>query len=128
MTKLPRVSTTSSNNRFNQLTVSNTQMDKLLLKLPKIKDYEIWWNKLVKTTVKINHIRPDIILWNNKEKTFTMIEICVPLDTNATKRNTDKEDICYQLVNQLRTLYPCRIQIFHSSHCNWDTGKNTPSA
>ena len=67
--------------------------------ITKIKEYEIWWNKLVRTTVKIKHTRPDIILWNNKEKTCTIIEICVPLDTNATKRSTDKEDIYYQLVN-----------------------------
>ena len=61
--------------------------------ITKLKKYEIWWNKLVKTTVKIKHTKPDIILWNNKEETCTIIEICVPLDTNATKRNTDKEDI-----------------------------------
>ena len=73
--------------------------------ITKIKEHKIWWNKLVKTTVKIKHTRPDIFR-NNKEKTCTIIEICVPLDTNATNRNVDKEDIYYQLVNQLRMLHP----------------------
>ena len=40
---------------------------------------EIWWNKLITTTSRVKHNRPDIVIWDKKASVCTVIEIGVPL-------------------------------------------------
>ena len=52
---------------------------------------EIWWNVPLNLPNKVEHNRPDIIVWDNVNKTCTIIEISTPLDTNVTNRTKWKK-------------------------------------
>ena len=45
---------------------------------------EYWWNVPVKTSIKCKHNRPDIMIWDRKEKLCTVVEISCPADVNIT--------------------------------------------
>ena len=69
-------------------------------------NYEIWWDKVIPTSYKLKHNRPDIILWDNEAQICTILEITVPLDTNVTARTSYKKELYMELVEALRVLYP----------------------
>ena len=45
-------------------------------------DVEIWWDIKIKTLLKLEHDRPDIVLWKKKESKCYILDICVCLDVN----------------------------------------------
>ena len=67
---------------------------------------EIWWNKIITTINKIEHNRPDIVIWDKKQATCTVVEVGVPLDFNVTSRRKSKKDKYILLVSELQQLYP----------------------
>ena len=67
---------------------------------------EIWWDSKIKTTPKVAHDRPDIILWNRTHKQCFIIDICVGLDINIPKNIKQKEDNYLPLAASLKELYP----------------------
>ena len=40
--------------------------------------FEIWWDRPAKTTVKLEHNRPDVILINQQDKKWAIVEFSVP--------------------------------------------------
>ena len=51
--------------------------------------YDIWWDKVIPTSYKLSHNRPDILLY-----------------TNVTARTSYKKEIYMELIEELRVLYP----------------------
>ena len=67
---------------------------------------EIWWNKLITTTSRVKHNRPDIVIWDKKASVCTIIEIGVPFDSNVTVRQAEKGTKYMPLVSELQQMYP----------------------
>ena len=70
---------------------------------------EIWWNHPVTTVTTVNKVKynhPDIIIWDKKEKQYSVIDICAPLDFNVNNRQVTKIDKYMLLVSELQQLHP----------------------
>ena len=46
---------------------------------------DVWWDTKIKTLQKIQHYRPDIVVWKNKEKLCFTIDVSIGLDVNVDK-------------------------------------------
>ena len=68
-------------------------------------DYEYWWNVSIKTSCKVPHNRPDLVVWNLKEKTCNIIEFSCPADVNVSAKVTEKENIYAHLIRNLQLMY-----------------------
>ena len=69
-------------------------------------DAEIWWDTKIKTLMKLEHDRPDIVLWKKKELKCYIMDICVCLDVNIDKNIKQKLDSYLPLAAELKRLYP----------------------
>ena len=67
---------------------------------------EIWWDKPLQTPNKIEHNRPDIVIWDRNRTTCTIIEVGVPLDFNIASRQRNKADKYIPLISELQQMYP----------------------
>ena len=56
-------------------------------------DYEYWWNVAIKISCKVPHSRPDLVVWNLKEKTCSIIEFSCPAHVNVSAKVSEKENI-----------------------------------
>ena len=56
-------------------------------------DYEYWWNVLIRTSTKLAHSKPDILIWNTATKACAVVEISRPDDVNITKKAKEKLDL-----------------------------------
>ena len=68
-------------------------------------DYEYWWNVPIRTSTKLAHNKPDILIWNKAEKTCAVVEISCPADMNITKKAKEKLDDYVALLRNLQMLY-----------------------
>ena len=69
-------------------------------------DIEIWWDKKISVQPPVENNRPDIVLWNLKNKTCLIIDICVPMDVNVAREEKEKCDRYFILSSRLQRLYP----------------------
>ena len=67
---------------------------------------EIWWDKPLQTPNKIEHNRPDIVIWDRNRTTCTVVEVGVPLDFNIASRQRNKADKYMPLMSELQQMYP----------------------
>ena len=67
---------------------------------------EIWWDTRIKTLVKLEHDKPDIVLWKRDEQKCFIIDICVCLDVNIDKNIELKQNYYLPLAAELKRLYP----------------------
>ena len=67
---------------------------------------EIWWDKPLQTPNKIEHNRPDIVIWDRNRTTCTIVEVGVPLDFNIASRQRNKADKYMPLISELQQMYP----------------------
>ena len=77
--------------------------DRVIYKPPEVtrtEDKEIWWDVYVTMPGNVEHNRPDMVLWDLKNRKCTIIEISVPLDTNLELAYKSKQQKC-----QLQQLY-----------------------
>ena len=82
--------------------------DRVIYKPPDVtrtEDKEIWWDVYVTTPGKVEHNRPDMVLWDLKNRKCTIIEISVPLDTNLELVHKSKQQKYMSPVWQLQQLY-----------------------
>ena len=68
-------------------------------------EVEIWWDIKIKTLLKLEHDRPDIVLWRKKELKCFILDICVCLDVNIDKNIKQKLDNYLPLAAELKRLY-----------------------
>ena len=66
-------------------------------------DLELWWDKKIN---KVEHNRPDLIIWDRKKKECRIIDFSVPLDGNVTRKEIEKVNNYVPLVNELQQM--CR--------------------
>ena len=50
----------------------------------------MWWDTKIKTLTKLEHNRPDIVLWKPNERKCYVIDISVGLDVNVSKNHQAK--------------------------------------
>ena len=67
---------------------------------------EIWWDKPLQTPNKIEHNRPDIVIWDRNRTTCTVVEVGVPLDFNIASCQRNKADKYMPLISELQQMYP----------------------
>ena len=67
---------------------------------------EYWWNVSVKTPTKIRHNKPDLIIWNTKDKLCNVVEFSRPADINVSKKVQEKEDNYGPLLRAMQLTYP----------------------
>ena len=59
----------------------------------------------IKTLIKLEHDRPDIVLWKRKESKCYIMDVCVCLDVNIDKNIKHKLDSYLPLAAELKRLY-----------------------
>ena len=64
-------------------------------------DYEYWWNVPIRTSTKLPHDKPDILIWNKTIKMFPVVEISCPADVNIVKKTKEKLDNYAALLRNL---------------------------
>ena len=64
----------------------------------------MFWLKVQDKLLK--HNRPDIVLWDHKIKTCSVVEVSCPLDINVVRKIQEKEDIYGPLMRSLQIQYP----------------------
>ena len=52
--------------------------------------FEIWLDRPIETTVKLDHNRPDVILINRQDNEWTIVEFSVPWDKNILLKEEEK--------------------------------------
>ena len=67
---------------------------------------EQWWNILKKTATKIQHNKPDWVIWNKETKLCSVIEFSCPLDTNIGRKVNKKLETHGPLIQNIQILYP----------------------
>ena len=67
---------------------------------------EIWWDTHITTTPRVKHNKPDMIIWNNRDMTCAIVDICVPLDMNVHAQEKTKRDTYGPLIVGLLRHYP----------------------
>ena len=68
-------------------------------------DFEYWWNVSITTSVKTQHNKLDLVLWNKKLNTCEVIEFSCPADVNVANKVGENENI-YGPLRNLQLLYP----------------------
>ena len=59
----------------------------------------------MKTINKVKKNKPDIVIWNQQDKTCKIVEVWVPLDMNLRQAREDKESKYIPLISQLQQMY-----------------------
>jgi len=54
-------------------------------------DITVLWNQAVHTDREVAANRPDIIIKNKKEKTWTLIDVAIPADRNVVQTEAEKK-------------------------------------
>ena len=68
-------------------------------------DLELWWDKKILVTNKVEHNRPDLIIWDRMKKECKIIDFSVPLDGNVTRKEIEKVNNYVPPVNELQQMY-----------------------
>ena len=63
--------------------------------------FEIWWDRPIETTVKLERNRPDMILINRQDKEWTTVEFSVPWDKNVLLKEKEKIQKYIKLVKEI---------------------------
>ena len=74
--------------------------------IQKLGDNEYWWNLSINTAQKVQHNKPDLVIWNTKEKTCDIIEVSCSADINITKTKEEKLSIYVPLIRNIQIMHP----------------------
>ena len=64
------------------------------------------WDTKIRTSVKLEHDKPDKVLWNKRQSKCFILDICVCLDVNIDRNIKLKLDSYLPLAAELKRLYP----------------------
>ena len=70
-----------------------------------VNDKELWWNVAVKTSSKVPHNRPDMIVWDMTKKLCYITEFSCPADINIVNKVSEKENIYGPLIRNMQMMY-----------------------
>ena len=79
----------------------------------------MWWETKIKTLTKLEHNRPDIVLWKRNERKCFVIDISVGLDVNVSRNHQAKIDNYLPLLAELKRLYPEYVFDAYCNMCDW---------
>ena len=66
---------------------------------------EVWCDTIIKTLQKVQHNRPDVIVWKIKEKLCFIMDVSIGLDVNVDKSYELKHSSYLHLAAELKCLY-----------------------
>ena len=72
---------------------------------------EIFWKVEIKTTTKIKHNRPDIVVKLSRERKWQLIDIATPQDHNIVGKENEKVDKYIDVASVIRTEHKVNAEI-----------------
>ena len=72
---------------------------------------EIWWDRSVETTRKMEHNRPDVTVVDHASKVWTFVDFSVPWDKNVRVKEDEKITNYSPLAQQVRKLHRVSTKI-----------------
>ena len=72
---------------------------------------EIWWDRPIETTVKLDHNRPDLVIINRQDNEWTIIEFSVPWDKNVQLKEEEKVSKYIPLAKEIRKVHRVSTKI-----------------
>jgi hypothetical protein len=63
---------------------------------------KIYWDREIRTGVKINANRPDLILYNEEKSEVTITDVAIPLTSNIQKTYTTKISKYIELAQEIK--------------------------
>ena len=74
-------------------------------------EIEVWWDRPIETTVKLDHNRPDIIIINRQDNEWTLVEFSVPWDKNVLLKEEEKVRKYIPLTKEIRKVHRVSTKI-----------------
>ena len=74
-------------------------------------DITIYWDKLIYTAIPVRHNRPDVVVVNTKDKSWTIIDFAVPLDHNIVSKERGKVERYQKLAQEVRKDFRVKTEI-----------------
>ena len=72
---------------------------------------EIWWDRSVQTTTKMEHNRPDVVLVDRTKKRWILVDFAVPWDKNVVRKEEEKITKYSPLALEVRRMHGVSIKI-----------------
>ena len=66
---------------------------------------EIWWDRSVETTQKMDHNRPDVTVVNRVAQEWTFVDFSVPWDKNVVLKENEKVAKYSPLAKEIRKMH-----------------------
>ena len=73
--------------------------------------YEVWWDRPIETTVKLDHNRPDVVVINRQDKEWIIVEFSVPWDKNVLLKEEEKVSKYIALAKEVRKVHKVSTKI-----------------
>ena len=74
-------------------------------------DFEIWWDRPIETTIKLEHNRPDIIVINRQDNEWIIVEFSVPWDKNVLLKEEEKVSKYIPLAKEIHKVHRVSTRI-----------------
>lgn len=68
-------------------------------------EVEIWWDRSVETTQRMEHNRPDVTVLNRAARQWTFVDFSVPWDRNVVTKEGEKIEKYSPLAKEIRKLH-----------------------
>ena len=72
---------------------------------------EIWWDRPIETTIKLDHNRPDVVVINREDNEWTIVEFSVPWDKNVLLKEEEKTSKYIPLAKEVRKVHRVSTKI-----------------
>ena len=73
--------------------------------------FKIWWDRPIETTVKLDHSRPNVILINQQDNEWTIVEFSVLWDKNMLLKEEKKITRYIPLAKEIRKVHGVSTKI-----------------
>ena len=74
-------------------------------------NYEVWWDRPVETTLKLEHNKPDVVVIDRKKRFWTLIDFSVPNDKNVVTKGEEKVKNHSELAKEIRRIHKVKTKI-----------------
>ena len=74
-------------------------------------EFEIWWDRPIETTVKLDHNRPDLVIINRQDNEWIIVEFSVPWDKNVLLKEEEKVSKYIPLAKEIRKVHRVSTKI-----------------
>ena len=69
------------------------------------REVEIWWDRSVETTQRMEHNRPDVTVLNRAAQEWTFVDFSVPWDKNVVLKENEKVAKYLPLAKEIRKMH-----------------------